>query len=170
MSDSNSTFNLENYILSYLFTENAYIRSNIDYLKTFTWVQKDMFMLPFKQLEEISEIRKIKKDDFRKAYNVIKNSIDDENNQVNALANKIKGLLDSNPLPLSFNKNSNLSGVEKVMQVFPVVIIKSELYSGYSILYGKGRLGAAFVQNAFKSNVDIEDATAYLNVYYGRRK
>jgi hypothetical protein len=127
-------------------------------------------MLPFRQLEEIGEIRKIKKDNFRKAYNIIKSEVKDEDQQVNAFADSIKEILNSNPFPLDFPENSSLSNVEKIMQLHPAIVIKSEIYPGYSILFGENLVGAAFIQNALKCNVDIEDSTAYLNVYYGRKK
>lgn len=136
---------MNSFIIQNLIIESKYLRSNLNYLNSLTWSQHNSYKVSLSNLLDESKIRKFKKSE------IIESFINLKTLELTPYSEKVKSILQS--------------GAKNVMRKNPVYILKTT--EGISILEGRHRIGAAFIENSNINNIDILDSTADLNCYLG---
>lgn len=112
-----------NEVLRQLLPHSSYLNSNKNYLQSLLWSYNEYYILRFKDLLEIGDIRNFKKQDIRDVYQSIKHKIF-FNEFINAYKEKVLGLLKDD--------------ISIVLKNYPVFVLKTS--KGYSILEGRHRV------------------------------
>ena len=143
---------MRNNILRTLIGESFMLKRSLPRLEELCWSDEKEFFLRYSDLAELMEIRKWSRDLIVQCYTHIKHNIVPACSNLEAMINKIKGIIADDPI--------------KIVNQYRVYLMQSS--SGISILEGKHRVSALLINDALKNNINIENTKVTLNCFLGR--
>ena len=143
---------MKNNILRTLIGESFMLKRSLPRLEELCWSDEKEFLLRYSDLAEFMEIRKWSRDLIVRCYTHIKHNIVPSCSNLEAMVNKIKGIIADDPI--------------KIVNQYRVYLMQSS--SGISILEGKHRVSALLINNALANNNALEAATVTLSCFLGR--